>query len=109
MRKIVTLCGSSTFIEDFWKIKTILESDGDMVLMPETFVSSEGLTVKTMDETQIKKIHLLHESKMRISDYVYFVNKNKYMGEDTLRELKFCMDNHIPVVFMEPLDTDKLH
>lgn len=103
MRKIVTLCGSYKFKSSFEECKEILENDDCMVLMPDTFTSSLSLNDATNE--QLERIHSIHEHKMLLSDYVLFINKDGYMGEDTLRELKFCLNNKIPVEFLEPCCT----
>ena len=100
MRKIVTLCGSYKFKSSFEECKEILENDGCMVLMPDTFTSSISLSDAT--DEQLERIHSIHEHKMLLSDYVLFINKDGYMGEDTLRELRFCLNNKIPVEYLEP-------
>lgn len=97
INKIVTLCGSAKFKKYFGIVNSNLQKEGYLVFMPDSFnITNFDL----LDEHQIHALHKIHEDKMMISDVMYFINVDGYIGEDTLRELKFCVDNNLTIKLM---------
>lgn len=96
--EVITLCGSWKFIEDFNRIFNNLSLQGKIVHTPAIFRVPD---VSRLTEDEHMILDNLHREKMKQSDYVLFVNVGGYMGEDTKAELQWCLDNKIPVQFLE--------
>ena len=94
INKIVTLCGSAKFKKYFKYINFQLQKRGYLVFMPDSFNTTN---FELLNEEQIETLHRIHEAKMMASSIVYFINVDGYMGKDTLRELKFCVDNNLTI------------
>lgn len=92
--KVVTLCGSRKFLKTMMQTRDMLIDHKALVFMPDSInVPDFG----EMNKEQIDAIHAVHEFKMESSDVVLFINENGYMGDDTKRELAFCVSHDIPI------------
>lgn len=81
--KVVTICGSMRFKEDMMNEAERLSLKGLCVLTPIFSVSNRP---KTKDE--MKKLKEAHFKKIEMSDAIYVINKNCYIGESTLLEIR---------------------
>ena len=99
--KVITLCGSTRFKEEFLKAQKDLTLQGNIVISVGLFghsgdneVFTEG--VKTMlDDMHLRKIDL--------ADEIFVINENGYIGESTRREIDYAKKTGKPVVYlMEP-------
>lgn len=98
--KIVCLCGSVRFKEDFETIACGFTIDGWIVLMPGCFSHDYFHTHKT---GQIIKAKLddLHRAKIRLADLVVIINKDGYIGESTRHELEYARELGKEIKFSE--------
>lgn len=95
--KIVTLCGSSKFVEIMAVCSWLIERDEKAITMslhllpfwygdiPDHIAEVEGVA-KEMDE--------LHLRKIDISDEVFVVNFDHYIGESTSREIEYTKERN---------------
>ncbi len=98
--KFVALIGNHSFYDEFQKIKKDLEADGGTrVFIPDIFDISDPQKLTMKDEVNLEE---LYQSKMRMSDYVLVVNKNGFIGKDTLDKIDWCKWNQIPVKYLNP-------
>lgn len=54
-----------------------------------------------LTDEQKQLIDKNHKQKIIMSDEVYVVNKNKYIGESTKSEIEFAISIGKPVIYME--------
>lgn len=94
--KIITLCGSIKFCEDFEREKARLTAEGQMVLSVERFDLP-----KDIDESQIRLLKDIHKRKIDVSDEIFVINKNGYIGESTLDEIAYAQSKGKLVKYME--------
>jgi hypothetical protein len=86
--KIITLCGSTKFKDDFIDAQKRLTLEGNVVISVGLFGHSgdkEALTneIKVMlDEIHLRKIDL--------SDEILVINRNNYIGESTKKEIEYA-------------------
>lgn len=101
--EIVTLCGSTQFVDLFneWRQRFTLR--GMIVL------SIEIVTTQTADkdpqraEPQVKKmLDLLHFEKIKMSDFIFVINYNGYIGYSTRREIDYALELGKPIEYLEP-------
>jgi len=87
--KIICLCGSTKFKEDFIAANFQETMKGHIVLSIGWFSPADGdIYTPTLDE----KIALdeLHKRKIDLADEVLVVNTNGYIGESTRSEIKYA-------------------
>lgn len=102
--KIITLCGSSRFVDVMAVTGWILERDEGAIAMglhllpvwycrgriPDHLAEHEGVA-EQMDE--------LHLRKIDISDEVFVVDRNNYIGKSTAREIEYAESKNVPIRF----------
>lgn len=97
--KVVTLCGSTRFKDDFIRIQKELTLQGYIVISVGLFghsgddeVWSEG-TKEMLDD--------MHKRKIDMADEIYVINKDGYIGSSTRSEIEYAESKGIPVTYME--------
>lgn len=84
--KIVTLCGSLKFQNEMMAIAEKMALDGNCILTPVYPVSKElkrtGMQIENLKEAHFKRIEL--------SDAIFVVNVNNYIGESTRLEIEYA-------------------
>ncbi|MBE9581029.1 MAG: hypothetical protein IMF18_05360 [Proteobacteria bacterium] len=97
--KIITLCGSSRFVDIMAVCAWILERDEQVItmglhLLPQWYATKEEIPDHLAEHEGVAdKLNELHLRKIDISSEIFVVNKNDYIGEDTLREIKYAQAN----------------
>ena len=90
-REIITLCGSTKFKKQFKEIEKKLTLDGKIVLPPAIYGKAENI----IHTTKILNIlYRLHLDKINISDSIYVINVDKYIGMSTSKEIKYAKKNN---------------
>jgi hypothetical protein len=79
---------------------------GKIVLTIGCNMKSDKELFKDYSETELKEIKTkldeLHKRKIDLADEILFLNVGRYMGESTLKELQYAVDNHKIIRFLEP-------
>jgi hypothetical protein len=109
--KIITLCGSTKFIEWMAIMAWELEKQGAIVLglhlLPDSYFKQKDIP-KTMDGHQAEYENVaehfdnLHLRKIDISDSIYVINVDGYIGESTKREIEYAKQLNKPIEYLEP-------
>ncbi len=99
--KIVTLCGSSKFTDIMAVCAWLIEKNENAIAMglhllpvwypdcpPDHLAEHEGVATQ-MD--------MLHMRKIDISDEIFVVNWDAYVGHSTTNEIKYAVDSGKPV------------
>lgn len=98
--KIITLCGSTKFKEDFLRIQKELTLQGNIVLSPCVFTHSDNEDIS--EETK-KMLFDIHKYKINMADEIYVINKNGYIGEYTKFEILYATILNKPIKYMEEI------
>mgnify|MGYP005751016619 CR=1 FL=1 len=85
--KVVTLCGSTRFKAQFEEANDYLTKQGYAVFSVGFFEKSEGKQV-TDEEAQL--FGELHFKKIDMSDEIFVIDANSYIGESTKREIEYA-------------------
>jgi len=96
--KIITLCGSMRFSKEMMDIATKLELEGNVVIQCVYFQNNEKLT-----DYDIQLLSKLHYKKIEISDAIYVVNINGYIGDATKQEIEYARTLNKEILSLEPL------
>ena len=98
--KVITLCGSIKFKEEFLKVQEKLTLEGNIVLTHSFFytIKKEEIT----DETK-KMLDKIHRQKIDMSDEILVINVDGYIGESTKSEIEYALKNGKIVKYLEAL------
>ena len=99
MQPVITLCGSTKFKNEFLAAATICGEQGLVVMSLTTFTHADN--VETSPET-IAILEAVHMQKILMSDSIFVINKDGYIGESTLREIAFAAVMRKKIKFYEP-------
>ena len=97
--KVITLCGSTKFKDDFMEQQKRLTLEGNIVISVGVFGhsgDSEALSEKTK-----KMLDDIHREKIDMSDEIFVINKNGYIGDSTKSEIEYAKSHGISVKYME--------
>ncbi len=97
--EVVTLCGSTRFKEDFLKAQEALTLAGKLVISLGFFEHAEGKTVSPETEALLADIH---RQRIDMSDSIFVVNRDDYIGKSTASEIEYARAAGKPVRFMFP-------
>ena len=85
--KIITLCGSTKFKNEFLKINEQLTLDGNIILMPGVFAHVDNIKITNEQKGNLDK---LHKKKIDMSDEIFVINKDGYIGYSTKSEIEYA-------------------
>lgn len=94
---IITLCGSTKFKYDFFDVAKELTLKGNIVLMPFVFAHS-GDIINNIDKIFLDELHL---EKINISDAIFVINKDNYIGDSTSREINYAKTVNKKIFYLE--------
>lgn len=86
--KIVTLCGSTRFRNEFIEVQKRLTLDGNIVISVGLFGHSGDNEVWT--ENMKSMLDDMHLRKIDMADEIFVINPGGYIGESTKREIKYA-------------------
>lgn len=99
---VITLCGSTKFKKEFEKVQKQLTLKGYIVISVGLFghcgdkEAFEGLNKKMLDD--------LHKRKIDLSDEIFVINKNGYIGDSTKSEIDYALKTGKKIRYMEGVD-----
>jgi len=104
--KVITLCGSTRFKDEFMRVQKELTLKGNIVISVGLFGHSDDSEVwENMDEdtrTKIKEmLDDMYKVKIDMSDEIYVINVNGYIGESTKSEIEYAIKNNKKVNYLE--------
>ena len=104
--KVVTLCGSTRFKDDFMREQKRLTLEGCIVISVGLFGHSGDSEVwENMTEGELTKTKIMlddmHKRKIDMADEIFVINKNGYIGESTRSEIEYAIKTGKKVNYME--------
>jgi hypothetical protein len=98
--KIITLCGSTRFKNEFVEAQKRLTLEGNIVISVGLFGHSGD------DETWWEKtkemLDDMHKSKIDLADEIFVINAGGYIGTSTRSEIDYAIETNKPVKYLEP-------
>ena len=93
--KVVTLCGSTRFKDEFMKAQRDLTLKGNIVISVGLFGHAGDAEVwESMDEGTYTKTKLMlddmHKRKIDMADEIFVINVNGYIGDSTKSEIAYA-------------------
>ena len=89
--KVITLCGSTRFKEEFIKAQKNLTLQGNIVISVGLFGHSGDNEVWTDDTKEM--LDDMHKRKIDMADEIFVINVNGYIGESTKSEIEYAKRN----------------
>lgn len=96
--KVITLCGSTRFKEQFLEVQKRLTLEGNIVISVGLFGHSGDAEVWTPGTKEM--LDDMHR-KIDMADAIYVINVGGYIGESTRREIEYARSQGKEVLFME--------
>ena len=96
--KVITMCGSLRFESDIRYLTEKLELEGNCVLsiIYPTLEDKDAYTPE-----QHKMLDICHKKKIDLSDAIFVVNKNGYIGSSTKSEIEYAKELGKEIIFWE--------
>ena len=106
--KVVTLCGSTRFKDEFMKAQKDLTLKGYIVISVGLFGHSGDEEVwESMDEGTLTKtkemLDDMHKRKIDMADEIFVINVNGYIGDSTKSEIKYAHEHGKVVNYLEEI------
>ena len=104
--KVITLCGSTRFKDEFMEAQKRLTLEGNIVISVGLFGHSGDNEVwENMDEgtlTRTKEmLDDMHKRKIDMADEIFVVNVGGYIGDSTRSEIEYAVEKGKPVRYLE--------
>ena len=97
---VVTICGSTKFKDEILKAARELTLQGHIVLMPAIFEHTDNEELTPEDKVRLDN---LHRQKINMSDAIFVVNKDQYIGESTFGEIDWADRMQKKIYFLEEI------
>lgn len=100
--KVVTLCGSTRFKDEFVEAQKRLTLEGCIVISVGLFGHAgddevwDGMDEGTMSETK-QMLDDMHKCKIDMADEVFVIDVDGYIGESTRSEIEYAHGKGVPV------------
>ena len=104
--KVITLCGSTRFKDEFYKAQKELTLKGNIVISVGLFGHSgdkevwENMSEGTLSKTK-EMLDDMHKRKIDMADEIFVINKNGYIGESTKSEINYALETGKKVNYLE--------
>ena len=104
--KIVTLCGSTRFKNEFMEVQKRLTLEGNIVISVGLFgYSGDSEVWENMDEGTLTKtkemLDDMHKRKIDMADEIFVINVGGYIGESTRSEIEYAIEHGKRVRYLE--------
>lgn len=96
--KVITMCGSLKFESDFryWSEKLELEGNCVLSVIYPTMEDKDAYTPEQHD-----MLDVAHKKKIDMSDAIFVINKNGYIGSSTKSEIEYARAKGKEILFLE--------
>lgn len=94
---VITLCGSTRFKKEFLQAQSALTLDGNIVLSVGLFGHADGIDFTPETKEMLDDIH---KRKIDMSDAIYVINKDNYIGNSTRSEIEYAQAHGKQIYYM---------
>lgn len=99
--KIITLCGSTKFKDEFIKAQREFSLKGYIVLSVGLFGHADNEYDENITDEIKETLDSAHLQKIDMSDEIFVINKDNYIGESTKKEIEHAKSKNIIVNYLE--------
>ncbi len=97
--KVITLCGSTKFKDEFLNEQKRLTLEGNIVISVVFFEHSKEDEVWTKNTKEM--LDDMHKRKIDMADEIFVINKDGYIGSSTKSEIEYATKTGKIVHYME--------
>ena len=111
--KVITLCGSTRFKEQFMEAQKRLTLAGYIVISVGLFGHAgdqevwDGMDEGTLSKTK-EMLDDMHKRKIDMADEIYVINVGGYIGDSTRSEIQYAEEHGKTVRYYEDTRKDKM-
>lgn len=104
--KVITLCGSTRFKNEFMEAQKRLTLEGNIVISVGLFGHSgdnevwEDMDEDTLTQTKIM-LDDMHKRKIDMADEIFVINVGGYIGDSTRSEIAYAKEHGKVVRYLE--------
>jgi len=95
--KVITICGSLKFEQEMKYYAEKLELEGNCVL--SIIYPTKEKEKYTQEE--IKELGIGHLKRIELSEAIFVINKNGYIGEAVRKEIEYARSKNKEVIYLE--------
>lgn len=99
--KVITLCGSTRFKDEFIQEQKRLSLEGNIVISVGLFGHSGDNEVYSDGVKEM--LDDMHKRKIDMADEIFVINKNGYIGSSTRSEIEYAIRTNKAVNYLEPV------
>lgn len=106
--KVITLCGSTRFKEEFMKAQKELTLQGNIVMSVGLYGHSgdsevwENMSEGTLTKTK-EMLDDMHKRRIDMSDEIFVINVGGYIGDSTRSEIEYAKEQGKKVNYLEKI------
>ena len=97
--KVITLCGSTRFKEQFIEMQKRLTLEGNIVISVGAF--GHGVDNEVWTDGKKAMLDRMHLAKINLADEIFVINVNNYIGDSTRNEIEYAKSKGKRVRFLE--------
>ena len=97
--KVITLCGSTKFKDDFFEQQKRLTLEGNIVISVGLFGPAGNSKVWRKGTKEM--LDDMHKRKIDMADGIFVINKGGYIGSSTKSEIEYAIKTGKTVDYME--------
>ena len=104
--KVITLCGSTRFKDEFLRVQKELTLKGNIVISVGLFGHSgddevwDGMDEGTLSKTK-EMLDDMHKRKIDMADEIFVINVGGYIGDSTRSEIEYAINTGKKVNYLE--------
>ena len=97
--KVITLCGSTKFKDDFLREQKRLSLEGNIVISVGLFGhSGDG---EVWNDGVKEMLDDMHKRKIDMADEIFVINVGGYIGDSTKSEIEYALSTNKKVNYLE--------
>lgn len=96
--KIITVCGSLKFKNEIISEALKLELEGNVVITPIFPITDDK---DSFTEEEFAILGRMHKEKIKLSDAIFVVNVNNYIGSSTQSEIEYAKSLNKEIIYLE--------
>ena len=97
--KVITLCGSTKFKEQYLEVQKRLTLEGNIVISVGLFGHAGDVeALKDKTKAMLDRQHL---AKIDLADEIFVINVDNYIGDSTRNEIEYAKSKGKRVRFLE--------
>lgn len=99
--KIITLCGSTRFKQQFEEVNKQLTLEGNIVISVGVFGHLDPLRKNEYLSSSTKEmLDNIHKRKIDMADEIFVINVDGYIGNSTASEITYAIIHDKPVRYL---------